>query len=54
VIVERIPLARHEDGRGWFVELARASALPTARVLTGRPLWNAAAISDIFTASDDP
>ena len=28
MIVERIPLARHEDGRGWFMELARASALP--------------------------
>jgi dTDP-4-dehydrorhamnose 3,5-epimerase-like enzyme len=28
VIVERIPLARHEDDRGWFMELARASALP--------------------------
>jgi dTDP-4-dehydrorhamnose 3,5-epimerase len=28
VIVERFPLARHEDGRGWFMELARASGLP--------------------------
>ncbi len=28
MIVERFPLARHEDGRGWFTELARASALP--------------------------
>jgi dTDP-4-dehydrorhamnose 3,5-epimerase len=26
--LRRIPLARHEDGRGWFMELARASALP--------------------------
>ena len=24
----RLPLARHEDERGWFAELARASALP--------------------------
>ncbi len=24
----RFPLARHEDGRGWFAELARSSALP--------------------------
>jgi dTDP-4-dehydrorhamnose 3,5-epimerase len=28
VIVERIPLTRHSDDRGWFSELARASALP--------------------------
>jgi dTDP-4-dehydrorhamnose 3,5-epimerase len=28
VIVQRFPLRRHEDGRGWFAELARASALP--------------------------
>jgi len=28
VIVERFPLARHEDERGWFAELIRASALP--------------------------
>ena len=26
--VQRFPLARHEDDRGWFAELARASALP--------------------------
>jgi dTDP-4-dehydrorhamnose 3,5-epimerase len=26
--VRRLPLARHEDERGWFSELARASALP--------------------------
>ena len=26
--VQRFPLARHEDDRGWFTELARASALP--------------------------
>jgi dTDP-4-dehydrorhamnose 3,5-epimerase len=26
--VRVIPLRRHEDGRGWFTELARASALP--------------------------
>ena len=26
--VERFPLVRHEDDRGWFAELARASALP--------------------------
>jgi dTDP-4-dehydrorhamnose 3,5-epimerase-like enzyme len=26
--VRRFPLARHEDERGWFAELARASALP--------------------------
>jgi dTDP-4-dehydrorhamnose 3,5-epimerase len=28
VIVERIPLERHEDDRGWFAELARGSRLP--------------------------
>jgi dTDP-4-dehydrorhamnose 3,5-epimerase len=28
VIVTRFPLARHEDERGWFAELARASNLP--------------------------
>jgi dTDP-4-dehydrorhamnose 3,5-epimerase len=28
VIVERFPLTRHEDERGWFAELARASNLP--------------------------
>ena len=28
MIVERFPLARHSDERGWFSELARASALP--------------------------
>jgi dTDP-4-dehydrorhamnose 3,5-epimerase len=28
VIVERFPLRRHADERGWFSELARASALP--------------------------
>jgi dTDP-4-dehydrorhamnose 3,5-epimerase len=28
VIVRRFPLARHADDRGWFAELARASALP--------------------------
>jgi dTDP-4-dehydrorhamnose 3,5-epimerase len=28
VIVERFPLTRHADERGWFSELARASALP--------------------------
>ena len=28
VIVERFPLRRHEDERGWFSELARGSALP--------------------------
>jgi dTDP-4-dehydrorhamnose 3,5-epimerase len=28
VIVERFPLRRREDERGWFAELARASALP--------------------------
>ena len=26
--VQRFPLARYEDDRGWFTELARASALP--------------------------
>jgi dTDP-4-dehydrorhamnose 3,5-epimerase len=26
--LQRIELARHEDERGWFTELARASALP--------------------------
>ena len=26
--VRRYPLTRHEDDRGWFAELARASALP--------------------------
>ena len=26
--VERIPLRRHEDDRGWFMELMRASELP--------------------------
>jgi dTDP-4-dehydrorhamnose 3,5-epimerase len=28
LIVERFPLTRHADDRGWFSELARASALP--------------------------
>jgi dTDP-4-dehydrorhamnose 3,5-epimerase len=28
VIVERFPLTRHADERGWFSELARASVLP--------------------------
>jgi dTDP-4-dehydrorhamnose 3,5-epimerase len=28
VIVERFPLAKREDERGWFAELARASKLP--------------------------
>jgi dTDP-4-dehydrorhamnose 3,5-epimerase len=28
VIITRVPLTRHEDERGWFAELARASALP--------------------------
>jgi dTDP-4-dehydrorhamnose 3,5-epimerase len=28
VIVERFPLTRHGDDRGWFSELGRASALP--------------------------
>jgi dTDP-4-dehydrorhamnose 3,5-epimerase-like enzyme len=27
-VITRIPLARHEDERGWFTELVRASALP--------------------------
>jgi dTDP-4-dehydrorhamnose 3,5-epimerase len=27
-VIERFPLARHEDSRGWFSELARASELP--------------------------
>jgi len=27
-IVERFPLTRHEDERGWFQELGRSSALP--------------------------
>ncbi|MFN2472028.1 MAG: dTDP-4-dehydrorhamnose 3,5-epimerase family protein [Gaiellaceae bacterium] len=27
-LVTRIPLVRHEDDRGWFAELARASRLP--------------------------
>jgi dTDP-4-dehydrorhamnose 3,5-epimerase len=28
VIVERFPLERHDDERGWFAELARVSKLP--------------------------
>jgi dTDP-4-dehydrorhamnose 3,5-epimerase len=28
VNVQRFPLTRHEDERGWFAELTRASALP--------------------------
>ena len=28
MIVERFPLKRHEDSRGWFAELGRASELP--------------------------
>jgi dTDP-4-dehydrorhamnose 3,5-epimerase len=28
MIVRRFPLTRHEDERGWFTELARASSLP--------------------------
>jgi dTDP-4-dehydrorhamnose 3,5-epimerase len=28
VIVERFPIVRHEDERGWFAELARSSVLP--------------------------
>jgi dTDP-4-dehydrorhamnose 3,5-epimerase len=28
VNVDRFPLQRHEDGRGWFAELARETALP--------------------------
>jgi dTDP-4-dehydrorhamnose 3,5-epimerase len=27
-VITRFPLKRHEDERGWFAELARASALP--------------------------
>jgi dTDP-4-dehydrorhamnose 3,5-epimerase len=27
-VIERFPLTRHDDERGWFSELARASALP--------------------------
>jgi dTDP-4-dehydrorhamnose 3,5-epimerase-like enzyme len=27
-LVERFPLTRHEDGRGWFAELGRSSRLP--------------------------
>jgi dTDP-4-dehydrorhamnose 3,5-epimerase len=27
-VIERFPLRRHEDERGWFAELARASLLP--------------------------
>jgi dTDP-4-dehydrorhamnose 3,5-epimerase len=27
-VIARFPLTRHEDERGWFAELARASALP--------------------------
>jgi len=27
-VITRFPLTRHEDDRGWFAELARASALP--------------------------
>jgi dTDP-4-dehydrorhamnose 3,5-epimerase len=27
-LVRRFPLTRHEDERGWFMELARASGLP--------------------------
>jgi dTDP-4-dehydrorhamnose 3,5-epimerase-like enzyme len=27
-VIRRIPLTRHADDRGWFTELARASALP--------------------------
>jgi len=30
MIVRRFPLGRHEDERGWFAELVRASALPKA------------------------
>jgi dTDP-4-dehydrorhamnose 3,5-epimerase len=32
--LRRLPLARHEDGRGWFAELARSSTLakPIAQV----------------------
>ena len=28
MIITRVPLTRHEDERGWFAELARASGLP--------------------------
>ena len=28
MIVERFPIRKHEDERGWFAELVRASALP--------------------------
>lgn len=28
MIVQRFPLTRHDDTRGWFAELIRASALP--------------------------
>ena len=28
MIVQRFPLTRHDDERGWFAELVRASALP--------------------------
>ena len=28
MIVQRFPLTRHQDERGWFAELARSSALP--------------------------
>ena len=28
MIVQRFPLTRHEDERGWFAELTRASSLP--------------------------
>jgi dTDP-4-dehydrorhamnose 3,5-epimerase len=27
-VIRRLPLARHEDERGWFAELVRASELP--------------------------
>jgi dTDP-4-dehydrorhamnose 3,5-epimerase len=27
-VIERFPLVRHEDERGWFSELARSSSLP--------------------------
>jgi dTDP-4-dehydrorhamnose 3,5-epimerase len=27
-VITRVPLTRHEDERGWFAELVRASALP--------------------------
>ena len=32
--LERIPIERFEDGRGWFFELARASRLPRPAVQT--------------------